>query len=129
MLAVDTNVIVRYLTVDHAEQYARAVALIEHNDVFVSKTVLLETEWVLRTIYAYERDRISAQLMAFASLPGVRVEDPTQTLNALSWFKDGFDFADAMHVASAEGCEALISFDKRLAKIAVRVEGLTVRAP
>ena len=41
MLAVDTNIILRYLTADHPEQFAKASALIEGEDVYVSSTVLL----------------------------------------------------------------------------------------
>jgi predicted nucleic-acid-binding protein len=48
VLAIDTNVIIRYLTRDDAEQFAKANALIGAEDVFVCTTVLLETEWVLR---------------------------------------------------------------------------------
>ena len=44
MLAIDTNIIVRYLTADHPEQSPKAKALIDHEDVFVCTTVLLETE-------------------------------------------------------------------------------------
>ena len=43
MLAVDTNLIVRYLTGDHPGQSAKARAVIEGEDVFVSTTVLLAT--------------------------------------------------------------------------------------
>jgi predicted nucleic-acid-binding protein len=50
MLAVDTNVVVRYLTADDPEQFARAVAVVEGAETFVSLTVLLETEWVLRSL-------------------------------------------------------------------------------
>ena len=49
MLAIDTNLIVRYLTGDHPKQSAKAKALIDGNDVFVCTTVLLEADWVLRT--------------------------------------------------------------------------------
>ena len=55
MLAVDTNVVVRYLTGDHPEQFANAKALIDGEDLFVCATVLLETEWVLRSVYGYPR--------------------------------------------------------------------------
>jgi predicted nucleic acid-binding protein len=42
MLAIDTNLIVRYLTGDHPRQSAKAKALIDGNDVFVCTTVLLD---------------------------------------------------------------------------------------
>jgi predicted nucleic acid-binding protein len=41
MLAIDTNVIVRYLSGDHPEQSPQAKALIDSHDVFFCTTVLL----------------------------------------------------------------------------------------
>ena len=55
MLAIDTNVIVRYLTGDHPQQARKARTLIESEHVFVCTTVLLETEWVLRSVYGLTR--------------------------------------------------------------------------
>ena len=77
MLAADTNIIARYLTADHPEQFAQARRLIEDEDVFVCMTVLVETEWVLRRGYRFSGDRIIAALTAFAGLPRVTLEDPT----------------------------------------------------
>ena len=53
MLAIDANVIVRVLTRDDPGQAERARRLIEVEEVFVSVTVLLETERVLRGAYGY----------------------------------------------------------------------------
>ena len=129
MLAVDTNVIIRYLTRDDAEQFAKANALIGAEDVYVCTTVLLETEWVLRRGYRFRRDRVIAALTAFAGLPRVTLEDPVLTAKALDWARSGLDFADALHLAKAEGCEAFVTFDQRLAAVANALSGVTVRAP
>ena len=51
MIAFDTNLLVRALVADHAEQVAIVRQLIARDIVFISRTVLLETEWVLRSIY------------------------------------------------------------------------------
>ena len=53
MLAIDTNIVVRYLTADHPEQSPKAKWLIDGEEVFVCTTVLLETEWVLRSVYDF----------------------------------------------------------------------------
>ncbi|HEY8873519.1 MAG TPA: type II toxin-antitoxin system VapC family toxin [Stellaceae bacterium] len=129
MLAVDTNVIVRYLTRDDAAQFAKADALVKNNDVYVCTTVLLETEWVLRRGYGFSRAEILDALVAFAGLPRVTLEDPALAARALDWMSRGMDFADALHLAKADGCEAFVSFDRRLARLAKRVGGATVRAP
>jgi predicted nucleic acid-binding protein len=73
MLAIDTNVIVRYLTGDHPRQSAKARALIDGNDVFVRTTVLLESEWVLRSVYGYAPARLATALAAFAGLVRVKL--------------------------------------------------------
>ncbi len=52
MIAVDTNIIIRFLTHDDTKQYKKAFSIFSTQDVFISDTVILETEWVLR--YAYE---------------------------------------------------------------------------
>ena len=129
MFAVDTNVIVRYLTRDDAEQFAKASALIRSEDVFVCTTVLLETEWVLRRSYRFGRERISAALAAFAGLPRVTLEDAAAAAKALDWMRRGMDFADALHLAKALECEAFVSFDQRFAAVANALSEVKVRAP
>jgi predicted nucleic-acid-binding protein len=129
MLAVDTNVIIRYLTRDDADQFAKANALIGAEDVYVCTTVLLETEWVVRRGYRFRRDRVIAALTAFAGLPRVTLEDPVLAAKALDWARSGLDFAYALHLAKGEGCEAFVTFDQRLAAVANPLNDVTVRAP
>jgi predicted nucleic-acid-binding protein len=129
VLAVDTNIIVRYLTADHPEQFAKASALIHGEDVYVCTTVLLETEWVLRRGYRFNRDQITAALTAFAGLPRITLEDPALAAKALEWMRNGMDFADALHLAKAAGCEAFVSFDQRFAVAANALSEVKVWAP
>src|SRR5712671_3168490 len=110
MLAVDTNVIVRFLTADDPPQAARARALIDGEDVFISTTVLLETEWVLRRVYGYARAEVVRELRRFAGLQRVNLEEPGLAATALDWGERGLDFADALHLAKATGCDAFASF-------------------
>jgi predicted nucleic acid-binding protein len=129
MLAIDPNLIVRYLTGDHPEQSPKARALIDHEDVFVCTTVLLETEWVLRSAYGYTPLQIGTALSAFAGLPRVMLEDAPLAATALDWMVKGVDFADALHLAKAAGCTAFISFDRRFAQAANRLSEIKVRMP
>jgi len=55
--------------------------------------------------------------------------DPQLAVAALEWHEQGMDFADAMHLGRAEGCEAFVSFDKGLAKAAAKLGAIEVRAP
>jgi predicted nucleic-acid-binding protein len=129
MLAIDTNLIVRYLVRDDATQALRARRLIDNSDVFVCLTVLLETEWVLRSVYEFSASQCAEALGAFAGLLRVTVEDAAAAAKALTWMDKGVDFADGLHLAKAEGCEAFISFDREFAAAANALGGIKVRAP
>jgi predicted nucleic-acid-binding protein len=65
VIALDTNLVVRLLTRDDHAQALRARALIEAGAAFVPRTVVLETEWVLRTIYRFERTYDCDRLRGF----------------------------------------------------------------
>ena len=129
MLAIDTNLIVRFLVRDHPAQSAKAKALIEEEDVFVSATVMLETAWVLRGAYGYSSDQLGAALTAFSGLPRVTLEEPGVVAQALDWMKSGLDFADALHLAKARGCEGFVTFDRKFVRAANRVSEIKVRVP
>lgn len=129
MLAVDTNIVVRYLTGDHPGESLRAKRLIERERVFVPVTVLLETEWVLRSAYGFAPARLAVALRAFGGLPNVTIDDAGPVAQAIDWMEAGMDFADALHLSRSPACEAFASFDKRLARLAERAGALRVRAP
>lgn len=129
MLAIDTNLIVRYLTGDHPVQAAKARQLIDGAEVFVATTVLLEAEWVLRSVYLYPASQLAQALRAFAGLPHVTIEDPATEARALDWMETGLDFAGALHLAKADGCEAFITFDQRFARAANKLGAIKVRVP
>ena len=112
MQAIDTNVVVRYLTGDDLEQAARARNVIETGNVFVSTTVLLECEWVLRSVYGLAAEDAAAALRAFSGLPGVTVESPNLLVEALDRAAKGMDFADALHLGAAAHCETMLTFDR-----------------
>jgi predicted nucleic acid-binding protein len=127
MLAIDTNVIVRYLTGDHPQQSRKAKALIDSEHVFVCTTVVLETEWVLRSVYGFTAAKVAKALTAFAGLPGVTLEDAAMIAKVLDWTARGMDFADALHLAKAQGSEASVSFDRQLARAAKELSDVEVR--
>lgn len=124
MRAVDTNVIVRYLTGDDEAQAARARAVVDQGQVFVSTTALLESEWVLRSVYGYSAVEVATALRALAGLPGVFVENPSVLAEALRGVDQGMDFADALHLGASATCEAFLTFD--LGLIAMAGDGVRV---
>jgi predicted nucleic acid-binding protein len=114
---------------DDPGQAARARRLIDNNDVFVCTTVLLETEWVLRSAYGFSAAQCVKALSDFAGLPRVSVEDAATAAMALGWMRQDVDIADALHLAKAGACKAFISFDQDFAKAANALGGIKVRAP
>jgi predicted nucleic acid-binding protein len=57
----------------------------------------------------------------------VTLEDPALAATALDSRAEGMDFADALHLAKAEGCTAFVSFDQRYAKAAKRLSQMEVQ--
>lgn len=129
MLAVDTNILVRVMTADDPKQSARARTLIANNDIFIATTVLLETEWVLRSVYKFDATEVADVLTRLAGLPRATLENPEAAAKALKWMRGGMDFADALHLAASTECESFVSFDGNLARKA-KAAGITpVRQP
>ena len=129
MRAIDANVIVCYLTGDDPAQVEKVRALIGHAPVFVPRTVLLEVEWVLRSVYNLLPNQIIPALRALAGLPGVSVEDAALVAQAMNWSDAGMDFADALHLAAATGCERLLTLYKRLARSGTHLASIPISAP
>lgn len=122
MLAVDANLVVRLLANDDTLQTRRAAALFASEQIFISKTVLLESEWVLRFSYELPPKVILQALRNIVGLPNVMVEQQREIAEALDGFERGLDFADALHLASSRRTGRFATFDKKLIK---RAEKLT----
>ena len=116
MIAIDTSILVRLVTRDDDAQARRAAALFEREQIYVGKTVLLETEWVLRFSYELSRPVILNALKNSVGLPQVTVEDSPAVAEALDLFETGMDFADALHLASSREAAHFATFDERLKK-------------
>ena len=127
MIGVDTNVIVRLLTGDDPSQSAKARALFKNHDIFISDTVMLETEWVLRYAYDFEPAAIQKAFFDLCGLPNVVLPHPHQMLTALQWFSAGMDFADALHLAASQDCRTFLTFDQKMVKRAKGLSDCSVR--
>lgn len=114
MRAVDTNIITRFLTQDDPGQFILAKRLFDRDQLFVSVTVILETEWVLRSVFRFSPDRIIEAFRLVAGLSNVTIEDETLLSAALSLTENGADFADALHVTRSSECEDFVTFERDL---------------
>ncbi len=120
MRALDTNVLARFFIDDAddaqaARQRPAAVAALSERS-FVSVTVLLEMEWVMRGFYELPTKEISRVLRALAGIKHITLEDRDAVLVAVDAFDKGLDFADALHIARSSRTSGFATFDQRLAK-------------
>ena len=130
MKALDTHVLARFFIDDPddaqaARQRPAAVAVLSER-AFVSVTVLLEFEWVMRGFYALARRDIARVMRALSGIEHITLEDRSAVLAALDAFDAGFDFADALHVARSSRAAAFATFDRTLAR---RAQGLALGPP
>lgn len=105
---------VRLVARDDPRQFAVAEQLLAE-PVLVLPTVMLETIWVLRTIYELPPRVIGDHLRRILGLPTVR-SDSRELLWALDRFEAGADFADMFHLALAAKHEAtsFATFDRKI---------------
>lgn len=119
MIGLDTNVLARYYVQDDSDaeaalQHEAARRLIESGEaLMVSKSVLLELEWVMRGYYGFSGAEFSAAVGHLLSLAHVVIEDAEGIEQALSHLSAGLDFADALHLVSYRQCTSMASFDDR----------------
>lgn len=123
MIAFDTNLLVRLAVNDDQHQADIAEQLINNNNVFISRTVLLESEWVLRSVYKTSRNDIAAFFGNVLITENITVENTTEVEQAFEWYKLGADFADALHLCIC-GESLMHTFDGQFCKAASK-SGLT----
>jgi predicted nucleic-acid-binding protein len=124
VIALDTNVIVRLVTADDPDQLQAAREVFQTGDLWVCKTVLLETEWVLRYSYELTPTTIREILRKLLGYSVLQVEDRNAVLRALGFYDRSVDFADALHLASSGEADQFATFDRPLAKKGQTLEGV-----
>ncbi len=90
MLAVDTIVIVRLITADDPVQFRQARALFDQHEILLLKTVLLESDWVLRSVYRYDRRRVIDAFAKLVALPRVECDELATVTGAIEWRRAGW---------------------------------------
>lgn len=114
-ITVDTNVLVRAVVGDDEKQ-ARAAAklLSDAETIAVSLPCLCEFVWVLRRVYSFGQDDISAAIEALLDAGNVAVNRPAVDAG-LAILKAGGDFADGLIAYEGNwlGGETFVSFDRK----------------
>jgi predicted nucleic-acid-binding protein len=117
MIAVDTNLLVRVVMGDDEAQTAASLRVLQGDEpVLLLNSVLLETAWALKSVYGIPPGEIADVLQDILRIPTV-VPESSDTCAAVAWYRDGMDFADALHLAGATArCEKLATFDATFAR-------------
>ena len=79
--------------------------------------------------YDYKVEEIASAFTLLLGLENVKVNYPERLAQAITWHKQGLDFADALHLANSQHCKKLYTFDKKMITKAKHLEGSKVLAP
>ena len=122
MIAIDTNVLLRFVTRDDESQWLRASKFMASLSIetpgFITTVSFVEAYWVLTQRLKVGRKLAAEKLSAVALSDEVRCEDDLAVGFALSFAAKGGDFADALIAATAKRvrCSETVTFDKAAAK-------------
>ena len=132
MIALDTNVLLRFFLRDDEEQGEAAEKLMLQltldEPVFVSREVLVELVWALEYTFRFGRERIASFLDQLVHVAAVEIESASDVVEATGGYRrGGADFADRMIAAAARraGAVPLYTFDRK----AARLPGVTLLEP
>lgn len=116
MKGIDTNVLIRYLVADEANQTSKAKSYIESNIIYVNSVMLIETVWVLESAYGQDKKAIIAVLERLLSTHEIEIENAEVALAALQNYREstaGFTDCFIGCRNAVRGCDETGSFDKR----------------
>jgi predicted nucleic-acid-binding protein len=124
MKALDTNILIRFLVKDDVSQAETVYRLFKHAEsekitFFVPLLVMLETIWVLSSVYEISRTEILDVINDILYLPILKFEGQTALKRFLMDARNkNADLSDILISSSAKesGCESMLSFDKKAVK-------------
>ena len=116
--AIDTSVLVRYVTGDDETQLEKATRLIESGDPkLVNPIVLVELSWVLSSVYKLPRGAIAKTLKEIGRCGYLINKRPKPVNAAVECFIDGYADALILHMNDEDGAAVTFTFDKKAAQL------------
>lgn len=127
MIGLDTNLLVRFIMEDEPIQSRKVRHIIErrlteHNPGFVSLATLLETAWVLESIYRQSRQQVAEAIHRILQIETFVIQNEQEVYTAMIALETGKgSFEDALIGALGKwaGCTSTLTFDRK----ASRMEG------
>ncbi|MCK4563067.1 MAG: type II toxin-antitoxin system VapC family toxin [Verrucomicrobia bacterium] len=124
MIALDTNVLVRFLVQDDEKQAKQVHARLKKAEknkeqLYVPQAVILETIWVLGHAYGFQRPEILNSIEALTQMP-IFLFEADDVLEGLveQGRQTNLDLSDLLIALSAEnqGAKPILTFDRKAAK-------------
>ena len=124
MKALDTNVLIRFLVNDDPRQAKAVYRIFKQSEsdaevFFVSALVLLETVWVLESVYDSTRQEIIETIDELLLMPILKFEAQSAVRKFINSARENkTDLSDLLiaHHAKYSGCASVMTFDKRATK-------------
>ncbi len=124
MKGIDTNILVRFLVADDEFQAKKVYIIFKEaeskkNEFFVPILVVLELIWVLESAYEISRDEIIDSISELLLMPILKFENQSVVQQFIQTAQGNrYDLSDLLiaHSAAEQGCEAVITFDKKASK-------------
>ena len=124
MISIDTNVLIRDLVEDDAEQVEATRSLLDSLTIedpgFVCREVILEISWVLASDYRFTREQIGEALLRIIGMENLLVETSDDVArSARHYGENNDDFSDLMILEASRRTDALplYTFDRRLSRL------------
>lgn len=116
MTALDTNVLIRYLTQDDETQFQKVLKMLnrKRDTFFVCDLVLAETDWVLRSLYDWTGQEVADAFARLTTIHNLAFEDEARLRSSLGALRVGADLADELIVKNCRnhGAKTFATFDK-----------------
>jgi predicted nucleic-acid-binding protein len=118
MTALDTNVLVRFLTQDDDAQFRKVLQMLnrKRSTFFVCDLVLVETDWVLRSLYGWSGADVADAFARITTIHNLSFENESRLRSSLKGLRDGADLADELIIRSCRdrGTKTFATFDKEI---------------
>jgi predicted nucleic-acid-binding protein len=120
MIAIDTNVLVRYLAQDDDAQFRKVLKMLNRKraSFFVCDLVLVETDWVLRSLYDWTGEEVADAFARLTTIHNLAFENESRLRSSLGRLREGADLADELIVRSCRdfGAKSFATFDKEIVR-------------
>jgi len=119
MKIIDANILLRYLLADNEQLTAKAINIIENNNVHIPFEVVCEIVYVLQKVYNISRKNICKELIDFFTSPNITTNSLPVLKKALTIFNEkNIDFVDSILCAYNKTYQhEIFTFDKKMLKI------------